>query len=302
MIVDCHTHIWESVEQLGRGTGLWDARQRALSADMPPNASVEEHLAACGPVDWSLVLAFQSRYLDAEVPNDFVARYVRQHPDRMIGIACVDPSRPKEAVDEVTRAHDELGMKGITLSPAAQNFHPADSAAMRVYTQVARLRMPLIFHQAVHASATSKMEFARPCLIDEVAREFPDLKIVVSHLGYPWAEETIALLGKHANVFADISGMMHSPWRAYNVLLSAYQAGVMGLLLFGSNFPYGTAAAGIEALYSINQFCHGTSLPTIPREQLRRIVERDALELLGIDYERPVEPPRTKVITSHTDE
>ena len=65
----------------------------------------------------------------------------------------------------------------------------------------------------------------------------------------------IILLAKHPNVFADISGLLRHPWHAYNALLSAYQVGVMESLLFGSNFPFSTPAACIEALYSISQFC-----------------------------------------------
>ena len=116
------------------------------------------------------------------------------------------------------------------------------------------------------------MEFARPYLIDEVAREFGDLKIVISQLGYPWTDETLVLLGKHSNVYADLSGLLQHPWHAYNTLLSAYQDGVIDKVLFGSNFPYTSAAECIEALYSFNQFCHGTNLPTVPREQLRQMV------------------------------
>lgn len=291
MIVDCHTHIWESVEQLGRGTGLWSHRHGRRKGGPPPQAGTREHFVASKPVDCTFVLAFRSYYLDAEVPNDYVARYVRQHPDRLVGFAGVDPSRPKEAIDELRRAHNELGMRGVTIWPAAQDFHPANSAAMRVYTEASRLHMPIIIHQDVRASENTKMEFARPYLVDEVAREFPDLKIIISQLGYPWMEETTALLAKHRNVFADISGLVHHEWLAYNALLSAYQAGVMDALLFGSNFPYTTAAACIEALYSINQFCHGTALPTIPREQLRQIVERDVLKLLNIAGEPDLAPP-----------
>jgi hypothetical protein len=173
---------------------------------------------------------------------------------------------------------------------------------MRVYTEACRLGMPIIFHHALHASPTSKMEFGRPYLLDEVAREFPDLKIVISHLGYPWTEETVAMLGKHGNVFADISGLLHHQWQSYNALLSAFQAGVMEALLFGSNFPYSTAAACIESLYSINTFCHGTNLPTIPREQLRRIVERDAVQLLGIGEEDAPAPPPAETTLIQTED
>jgi predicted TIM-barrel fold metal-dependent hydrolase len=244
---------------------------------------MDEHLAACRPVDKAFVLAFKSLYLEAEIPNAYVSNYVRRHPDRLIGFGGIDPSRPKEAISDLRRAHDELALQGVTVWPAAQDFHPASSAAMRVYAEAARLRMPIVFHQDVQASPTTKMEFARPCLLDEVAREFTELKIVLCHLGHPWIEEALALLAKHPNVFADISGLLHHPWHAYNALVSAYQAGVIDALLFGSNFPSSSPAACIEALYSINQVCHGTNLPTVPREQLRRIVERNTLELLGLE-------------------
>ncbi|MBI4579143.1 MAG: amidohydrolase [Planctomycetes bacterium] len=297
MIIDCHTHIWESVEQLGRGTGLWNTQVRGGAPLVLRKANPETHLAAAKPVDKTFVLAFQSHYLDAHIPNEYVARYVKRHPGRLIGFASVDPSRPHEAIDELRRAC-EMGLKGVSIWPAAQDFHPVCSAAMRVYTEIQRLRMPVLFHQDVRASSASKMEFARPYLLDEVAREFPDLKMVVTQFGYPWTHETIALLGKHENVFADVSGIVQQPWHAYNALVLASQAGVMDALLFGSNFPYSTAAESIEALYSINQFCHGTNLPTIPREQLRRIVERDSLKLLGIDMDDipVVREPETTVV------
>ena len=106
---------------------------------------------------------------------------------------------------------------------------------------------------------------------------------MIAQLGQPWVDETICLLGKHDNVYADVSGLLSRPWQAYNALVSAYQYGVIDKLLFGSDFPYRSAAECIEALYSINQIAQGTNLPLIPREALRGIVERDALSLLGLE-------------------
>jgi len=281
MIVDCKTHVWETPEQLGRCRRGSGDRSRNVSRALP-EANIQRHLTAAERVDKCLVLGFRSYYLGAHVPNEYVSRYVRQHPTRLIGIAGVDPSRPSEAVREAARARDELGLKGITISPAAQDFHPASSAAMKLYAEADRLRMPVIFDQDVLLSPGAKMEYARPYLLDEVAREFPNLRIIISQMGHPWVDETIVLLGKHANVYADVSGLMQNFWQAYHSLLAALQADVMDKLLFASNFPFTSAAACIETLYSLNQFCHGTNLPTIPREQLRRVVERDTLKVLGI--------------------
>jgi uncharacterized protein len=295
MIVDCHTHIWESVDQLGRASGMWDARGRGRTAS-EPKAAASDHLAASRPVDKSIVLGFKSHYLQAVVPNEYIAGYVRKHPDRLVGFAGVDPSRPREAIADLRRASEQLGMKGLAVWPAGQDFHPSSTGAMQVYAEASRLRLPIIFHQGVMNSAGAKMEFARPFLLDEVAREFPDLKIIVAQLGYPWIDETLILLSKHRNVFADLGGVLSHPWLAYNSLIAAHQAGIMDALLFGSNFPHSAPAVCIETLYSINQFCHGTNLPTIPREQLRQIVERNAFELLGIETSIPMREPNTTVL------
>ena len=291
MIVDCYTHIWESPAQLGRlaapavlGRRVHGRAGRAdEESEQPvPNADTQQHLAACAYVDITMVLGFRSYYLEAHIPNSLIANYVRKHPDKLIGFAGIDPTRPKVAIDELCQAREEWGMKGICLAPAAQNLHPAHSNAMRIYEAACERKLPVMFHQGIHIAPETILEFARPSLLDEVARTFPSLKIIVAHLGFPWVEETIVLLGKHANVYADISGLLDRPWPAYNALLSAYQQGVMGKLLFGSGFPWLSAADCIEALYSINQLCHGTNLPVIPREQLRGIVECEALSMLGI--------------------
>jgi len=293
MIVDCYTHMWDSPKQLGRSFPDDGRVHRFIGRTLEPNsAGPERHRAAADPVDCTIVLGFISHYLEANIPNERIAEHVRIHRERMIGFAGVDPSRPKEAIAELHRAQTELGLVGLSIAPAAQDFHPSNSQAMTVYAEAAQSGLPIVFHAGVHVSAATKLEYAHPMLLDEVAREFPTLKIVVAHLGYPWLEETIVLLEKHANVFAEISWVLHQPFKAYQALLTAYQCHVMDKLLFGSGFPFAPASMGIEALYSINHLCQGTNLPMIPREQLRGIVERDALELLGIRAEGIM--PRTR--------
>lgn len=252
-----------------------------------PLASVSQHWAACEHTDKAIVVGFKSRYLQADVPNDYVAEYVRRYPDKLIGFAGIDPGNPQEALSDLETACSSLGMKGVAIAPAAQDFHPAGSKARLIYQRVDELGLPLLVHQGVFFSTHSKLEYARPVLLDEVAREFPELRIVIAHLGFPWIDETIVLLGKHPHVYADVSGLLAQPWRAYNALLSAYQYGVMDKLLFASGFPVTSAFRCIEVLYSLNQMCQGTNLPTIPREQLRGIVERPTLELLRIDSADP---------------
>jgi predicted TIM-barrel fold metal-dependent hydrolase len=278
MIVDCHTHVWESPGQWG----LAGREQRAGRSAAAGGASLQQHQEASRPVDVSFVLGFRSLRLGAEIPNRFVAGYVRQHPDRLVGFAGVDPSDLPRAMEEMEEACTELGLKGLTVSPTAQEIHPAATQAMRLYAEASRLGVPIIFDNALVGMGGGRMDFGRPALLDEVAGELPELRMVVSHMGWPWVDEAVVLLGRHPNVFADVSGLLQQPWQAYQGLLSAYHGGVMEKLLFGSDFPYGSATSAIEALYSLNRIGNGTNLPTIPRQQLRGIVERDVLALLSI--------------------
>lgn len=292
MIVDCHTHIWQSPDQLGRADlGELTRRGRSYASRALhghrtgwrtiPAADPDHHWAQSNAVDVSIVLGFKSRYLQAEIPNRLVAEYVRRDPKRLIGFAGVDPTDPA-ATDELAHAHGELKLRGVTLSPGNQDFHPSDTRAMRVYDLAEKLGMPLLFHPVSHYTQDGKLEYAHPALIDEVARSFPRLRIIVAQMGWPWIDETTCLLGKHAHVYADVSGLLGHSWHAYNALVSAFEYGVIEKLLFGSNFPYTSATECIEALYSLNQLAQGTNLPVVPREQLRGIVERDTIELLGL--------------------
>lgn len=282
MIIDVQTHIWNSTEQLGPE---YAARLRATKPEHwgQLDASPEAHDQAMRCVDGAFVLGFRSRLLGAEVPNEFIADYVRRAPERRIGIAGIDPM-DDDALDRLEAAV-ALGLTGITVSPAAQGFHPAHSAAMRIYERCLETSMPLFVTAKGTPTTSARLEFARPALWDEVARVFPALPIVIGQLGHPWIDETLLLLGKHENVWADTSSVAARPWQLYNALLSASSFGVMDRILFASNFPFELPEKTIESLYSINGFSHGTQLPAVSRSLIRGIVERDVPHCLGLDTE-----------------
>ncbi len=297
MIIDTHTHIWSSLEQLGR-----DVAQRLRSQQAKRwgqlDASPPNHESAMECVDASFVFGFRCDRLDARVPNEFIADFVARDAGRRFGVAGVDPMAD-DPVGQVDAAAS-LGMVGITVSPASQGFHPAHSDAMLVYERCLELAMPVFVTQDTPLTAEAIMDFGRPAAWDEVARTYPGLPIVVGQLGHPWVEETLTLLGKHERVYADISGVASRPWQLYNALLSASSFDVMEKLLFGSNFPVDTPAKTIESLYTINAYSHGTQLPSIPRPQIRAIVERDALQVLGIDSQVSSERSVSEMKTEST--
>jgi predicted TIM-barrel fold metal-dependent hydrolase len=246
------------------------------------SASAPRHWEACTRADRVIVAGFKSHLLQADVSNQLIAEYVRAHPDKLIGFAGLDPSDPDRALADLNEATTEHSFKGGAIAPAAQGFHPASSSAYRVYEKLAEQALPLLVHHGLYFCVQHRLEYARPVLFDEVARDFPDLRIILAHTGGPWTDEAIALIGKHPHVYAEISGLLLQPWRAYTTLLTAFQAGVMDKLLFASGFPLSTTERALESLYRVNRICQGTSLPVIPRDRLRALVERPTLDLLGL--------------------
>ena len=108
------------------------------------------------------------------------------------------------------------------------------------------------------------------------------MKIIVGGMGSPFVEQTLALVAKHSNVYADLTVRPSSVWQVFNTVVAANEHGVMDKLLFGSGFPLGNAGQCIETLLGFNMLLADTNLPTVPRDRISTIVERESLELLGV--------------------
>lgn len=283
MIVDVHTRIWESTEQLGQMAE--QLRRRRAEPWTSLSASAQEHAEAMKPVNNAIIRGFQSKLLGASIPHEKVAAYVAGDPQRFLGFAGIDPAagKPLQSLEQAI----SLGLKGVTISPAAQGFHPSDTRAMALYEACEAKKLPIFIEPGVMLARQTMTEFSQPMLLDEIARTFPDLKLVISSLGHPWIDQTIAMLSKHPSVYSDLSSLIEQPWRLYNALVAAHQAGVMNQLLFGSNFPFCSPEKAIVTIYSVNTLVQGTHLPSVPREQLRAMVERDSLAILGLTGSQP---------------
>lgn len=279
MIIDVHTHLWDSPDQLGPAAAR-RVRGAATEPWAPLDASGGALIGAMGPVDAAFVLGIESKLIGASVGAKQVADFVNKDRTRFFGFAGIDPMQAGfiERIDEAI----ELGLVGIAISPAGQGFHPTHSDAMRLYEYCTEKKLPIIFDAGLDLSSQSRMEFAQPYLIDEVALNYPELRMIITQMGRPFHEQTLALISKHDHVYTDIAGVANRPWELYNLLISAKQLDVMDRLLLASNFPHASPESVITHVYSVNGMAQSTHLPTVPREQLRSIIERDALACMGI--------------------
>jgi len=284
MIIDCHSHIWPSRADLGAAVQF-----SCLAQTQCETAQPNQHFDGIYPAVTSIVLGFVCEHLNARISNHFISKYVNAHPRQLIGFAGVDPT-DKNCCAQLRQLHDEENFAGLTLCPACQGFHPCDTRVMQLCEVALELSMPVYILQGMALPQQAYLEYAQPHFLDEIARRFTDLKMIVSHLGYPWVEQTISLLAKHPNVFADVAGLARSPWLAYRFLILAYECGVIEKLLFASDFPSLTVKTTIESLYNLNKITLDSLLPAVPREHLKGIIERDSLSLLGLNSTHQMPP------------
>ncbi len=174
------------------------------------------------------------------IPNDLVAAICTRFADQFIGFGSVDPLRPG-AVAELERFAD-LGLTGLKVHPTMQAFDPSSDAVQPFFEAAARLGLRVITHAGMSAIGAARpggqglrIDLARPALFDRVAAQFPEMPLMLAHIGAPWEAETIAMALHKSNVYVDISG-----WKA-KYLPPAFLREARGRLrhqvCFGSDYP-----------------------------------------------------------------
>ncbi len=244
---------------------MFDSLRRWMGDSMPGEIPIEFTLGTMdmANVRTGLICAWHGPQ-GALISNDEVAGWVRQHPKRLAGLASVDLYRPMDAVRELRRCVRDLGFRGLRIVPWLWNLPPNDRRYYPLFAECVELGVPFCL-QVGHTGPLCPSEPGRPIpYLDEVALEFPELKIVAGHIGYPWTVEMIALASKYPNVYIDTSAYKA---KRFPKELADYMRGHgRKKVLFGSNFPMLTAQMCLEGLKELelndetrDLFLHGNA-------------------------------------------
>lgn len=146
------------------------------------------------------------------MPYEWIAEAVRVHPDRFCGLAGVDPTEGMEGVRALERAVRDLGFIGAHTYPHWFELEPNHRKYYPFYAKCCELGIPIqmqVGQSLVYDKQRPLRSVGRPILLDDIACDFPELKVVGIHIGIPWTDEMIAMAWKHDNVF--IGSDAHSP-------------------------------------------------------------------------------------------
>lgn len=147
----------------------------------------------------------------AIITNEEIKQIVDKDPNFFIGFASVDP-RKSNAVELLTDAFERLKLSGLKINTAKLKMYPTDEKLRQLYRVCHKYKKPIIFHAGMSLETNTVTKYSHPMEFEEVAIEFPEVKICLAHFGWPWVNETAALLIKYDNVYTNTAMMyMDSP-------------------------------------------------------------------------------------------
>jgi predicted TIM-barrel fold metal-dependent hydrolase len=175
--------------------------------------------------------------------NEQIAELVAMAPDHLIGFASVDPLR-KDAVDQLAQAVEELGLRGLKLSPPSQEFYADDPQAYPIYERAQALGIPVVIHTGMSWEPNARLAYGRPLRLEPILVDFPQLRVVATHFGWPWSLELAALAMKYPNLYIDTAALYFDNPEDFladlfvrQISLTLIERTLRYQVVFGSNYP-----------------------------------------------------------------
>jgi len=242
--IDMHVHI--EVDDAGHGSlpaELQAAMDRYFGnhAPMPLDAVAayyrERSMAA-------VVFTVDARTRLGVIPNssEEIAEGAARNNDVLIPFGSVDPLTGGEAIELAKRLHGDYGVRGFKFHPSVQGFDPSDPRFSPLWAAIQDFGVPIVVHTGqtgVGAGAPGgfgiKLRYSNPMLLDDVAADFPELRIIMAHPSTPWQDEAISIATHKPNAFIDLSGW--SPKYFAPQLVRNINSVLRDKVMFGSDFP-----------------------------------------------------------------
>jgi uncharacterized protein len=212
------------------------------------------------------------------VPNEEIAEVAHANADVLVPFASIDPHKGRQGLDEATRLIADHGVRGFKFHPNVQAFFPDDRMAYPFYEVIEAAGLPVIFHTG-HSGVGSgmrggggiRLKYSNPIHVDDVAVDFPDLKIVLAHPSFPWQDEALSIAMHKPQVYIDLSGW--SPKYFPPQLVHFANTLLREQVLFGTDYPFITPERWLADFDELD----------IKPEVRPLILKENAVRLLSLD-------------------
>ncbi len=203
--------------------------------------------------------------------NGSVLSFCRAYPNKFVGFWGIDPHKGMAAVREIVRAVEELGMKGVALDPYLAHIPASEARFYPIYAKCAELGVPVFITMAPPPQVPGAiLEYADPRDVDRVARDFPELTLIMSHGAYPYVNECLFVCQRNANVYMDFSEYERAPMA--DVFVQGMSGPVADKVLFASAHPF------IELKDALDAYARFE----LSEEVRRKVMYENARRVLGL--------------------
>ena len=280
-IIDIVVNLYTPQEvQLGQ-TGLDEEfkKQVRMPEKMRSGVTIPDYIKKMDQagIERSLLIAVRAGDIRVpesfEVPYESVHKVCSEYPDRFSGLAGIDPFRGMQGLRDLENAVNEMGFVGAHLYPHWCELPPNHRKYYPYYAKCSELGIPIMMqvgHNLVYSRKRRLPSVGKPIYLDQVAIDFPELKLIGIHIGIPWTEEMISMCWKHENVFT--AGDAYAPkyWpESYVHYANSYG---QKKVLFGTDWPVIDPVRAVEEFNQLN-FRESAS---------QRILRENALEVFNL--------------------
>jgi predicted TIM-barrel fold metal-dependent hydrolase len=286
IVCNLHTPTEVAAGQIGVDEHFQDKVR--MSEEVRRGVDIDTYLGKMdrAGIERSLLIAVRAGDLRVKyshaIDYETVAEHCRAHPDRFSGLAGIDPSRIVRGVRELEHAVTELGFVGAHLYPHWFELPPDSAAYYPFYAKCCELDVPIMMqigHCLDYQRDRVLPSVGRPITLDRVAIDFPELKLIGIHLGWPWTEEMIAICFKHNGVY--MAGDAYAPKHWPENFVHYANSWGSHKVLFGTDWPVIDPERAVREVGELG----------LREESYRRMMRSNALELFRLPDRAPAGAP-----------
>ncbi len=238
-------------------------------------------------VDKAVIMGYHMAPMDNVKPDlpEYMAECVAKYPDRLIGYYTADPLGGLKTVREIEKWVGDGPLKGVKIMPGYSAVAINDRRIWPIYEVTQEIGAPIIIHTGHSSLPYSKsMEYNHPLYIEDVATDFPDLKIIAAHTGMHWPEDGLTVLLRYPNVYGDLAFWGTMPFfKIAETMVWAKKIGVFEKLLWGTDYPEFDFAPEIETYQKVPAYTVRHELePFITEADIDAFLGGNAARLFGL--------------------
>lgn len=308
MIINTHTHMMrfnvdfprelgEFYASMFEGQNCWHTGEPWKPEDfcVPPEKLIADMDDA--GIDKAVVLGVGYVTWGAHDPGfaDYAQEMVSQYPNRLIGFYTADPIGGVKEVNLFQEAVHNKGMRGLKMLPSYNYVPLNDRRIWPLYEAAEGMGVPLLVHTGWSLLPKGKMlAYDHPLYLEDVMEDFPELKLIIGHTGFHWADEVIHFMHKFPHIYSDFAAWAETAplWRVAQVWSWAKKLGVMRRFLWGTDYPYMSFATGQELFRKVADYTQRHELePNVTQDDIDSFFGGAAAELLGFEQREPEPRP-----------